>query len=187
MFSSPPLFPVISGKSGAEPWKGRRRSRCCSARADRARPAAPLCERGRRAGGWVRGREGGRGEEGEARQSEFKFRHKSKQILSFPERCAPQATSNKLCLRARTWGHRICRLLSPLSYFLSPYLYSPPTPPFSLYFSALLAVPALVSLLRSLRCPHFSLQAAASLCLFICEETIPFLLTAAFPSLPYFQ
>lgn len=98
-----------------------------------------------------------------------------------------QATSSA---SAPKLGDTACAF--PLLFPLSPFLFSitlssRPTPPFSLNFSPLLAAPALVSLLRSLCCPHFPVQICRVSCLFICEERIPFLLTAAFLSPPYFQ
>lgn len=133
-------------------------------------------------------RKGGRGEEGEARQSGFKFRRKSKQILSFPECWAQETTSSKLCCCAQTWGHHMCIFSLP---FLLPFLFSvtlslfpPHTPaPFGLYFSPLLAVAPPVSLPGSLHCPRFPLQLRrVSFLLFICEEDL-FSSNCNFPSL----
>lgn len=115
----PTPFPVICGKSSGE---AEESVEGWEIRADRQSPASGPALRTRKKGGWVRGREGGRGEEGEARQSGFKFRHKSKQILSFPERRARETTSNKLCLGAQTGGHRMC--ISSLPFFVSSFLFS---------------------------------------------------------------
>lgn len=86
-------------------------------------------------------RKGGRGDErrgGEARQSEFKFRHKSKQILSFPECWTHETTSSKLCCCAQTWGHRVC--ISSLPFYLPFVLLSPPS---SIYLFISLPSPVL--------------------------------------------
>lgn len=135
--------------------------------------------RTRKKGGWVRGREGGRGEEGEARQSGFKFRHKSKQILSFPECGARETTSSKLCLRAQTWGHRMC--ISSTSFSLPlPIFYHLifiPLPPLRLVSISLYCLQFLPwYLCFDLSAVHTSLsQAAGSLaCLFVRRESLPF-------------
>lgn len=67
--------------------------------------------------------------------------------------------------------HFLSLLLS--SYFLSPFLSSPPTPLFSLYFSPLLAFPGVSA---SISAVHTSLlQAAGSLaCLFVRRESLSF-------------
>lgn len=118
-------------------------------------------------------RKGGRGEEGEARQSGFKFRHKSKQILSFPECWAHETTSSKLCCCAQTWGHRMCIFSLPFYLpfvFLAPHLsfsfsFFPlfsPLPRFAsifLYLLLLLASAPPHTPLGLPPCPLFSLQA----------------------------
>lgn len=88
-------------------------------------------------------RKGGRGEEGEARQSGFKFRHKSKQILSFPECWAHETTSSKLCYCAQTWGHRMCIFSLP---FYLPFVFLAPHLSFSFFFSFFSPLPRFASI-----------------------------------------
>lgn len=116
----------------------------------------------------MRGREGG---EGEARQSGFKFRHKSKQILSFPELWAHETSSSKLCCCSHTWGHHMCTFSLPFSplYFLSSHLCFPPHPVLPLFLSIACSYCPSVSA-RYLSLDHASLSKSAGslpFCLFV--------------------
>lgn len=123
----PTPFPVLCGKGSA----GAEQSRAAvegweipaPAQPGLTSPASGPALRTRKKDGWVRGREGGRGEEGEARQSGFKFRHKSKQTLSFPSAGLVRQQATSSASAPRKLGDAACAFPLLLHIFITLSLF----------------------------------------------------------------